>query len=290
MRMPCAPIFIAVCTARFSARRKPTRRSSCWAMFSATSWASISGLRISTMLRCKLAVGQPRHLLAQLLDVGALLADDHARPRGVDRHPALAVRALDHDAADAGLRAFLLDELADLEILVEQLAVFLGVGVPAAVPGAVDLKAQADRIDFVTHQACSSWRTLIVSCANGFSMRPIAAAAARAPALHDQVLADPGLGHDQVVDVEPVIVLGVGDRALQRLLHLGRDAALGEGQIGQRLGDRFLADHRGDEVQLARTRADHLVDRHRLVFGDAAGIGFLAHAYLRFAFLSAACP
>jgi len=49
MRMPCAPSRIADCTARFIARRNATRRSSCWAMFSATSVASISGLRISTM-------------------------------------------------------------------------------------------------------------------------------------------------------------------------------------------------------------------------------------------------
>ena len=51
MRMPCAPKRIADCTARFMARRKATRRSSCWAMPSAISFASISGLRISTMLR-----------------------------------------------------------------------------------------------------------------------------------------------------------------------------------------------------------------------------------------------
>ena len=43
---------MAFCTARFIARRNDTRRSSCWAMFSATSAASISGLRTSTMLRC----------------------------------------------------------------------------------------------------------------------------------------------------------------------------------------------------------------------------------------------
>jgi hypothetical protein len=52
IRMPSAPNRIADWTARFIARRNATRRSSCWAMFSATKVASISGLRISTMLRC----------------------------------------------------------------------------------------------------------------------------------------------------------------------------------------------------------------------------------------------
>src|SRR6185437_12939860 len=41
---------VADCTARFMARRNATRRSSCWAIDSATSCASSSGFRISTML------------------------------------------------------------------------------------------------------------------------------------------------------------------------------------------------------------------------------------------------
>ena len=40
---------------------------------------------------------------------------------------------------------------ADLQILVQQVAVFPGIGVPAAVPGPVDADAQADRIDFMSH-------------------------------------------------------------------------------------------------------------------------------------------
>ncbi len=49
--MPWAPSRMADCTARFMARRKVTRFSSCWAMFSATSLASSSGFLTSTMLR-----------------------------------------------------------------------------------------------------------------------------------------------------------------------------------------------------------------------------------------------
>ncbi len=51
MRIPSAPRRIADCTERFMARRNATRRSSCWAMVSATSVASISGFLTSTMLR-----------------------------------------------------------------------------------------------------------------------------------------------------------------------------------------------------------------------------------------------
>src|SRR5690606_33371959 len=94
-------------------------------------------------------------LLAQRLDVGALLADDHARTGGVDRHPALLVRALDDHAADAGLLGFLVDELAHPQVFKQEVAVVLRLGEPAAVPGAVDLETHTDRIDLLTHYADS---------------------------------------------------------------------------------------------------------------------------------------
>src|ERR1043166_4568974 len=55
----------------------------------------------------------------QLLDVGALLADDHARPRRVNGDAALLVRALDHDAADAGLLQPLRQVIADLDVFLQ---------------------------------------------------------------------------------------------------------------------------------------------------------------------------
>ena len=50
MRIPFAPNFIVEIIDFFIARRNATRRSSCSAMFSATSWASSSAFRISLML------------------------------------------------------------------------------------------------------------------------------------------------------------------------------------------------------------------------------------------------
>src|SRR6266700_2472980 len=58
-------------------------------------------------------VGNP---LAQLVDVGALLADHHTRTRRMDRHAALLVRTLDHDAGDGRLLEFLVQDLADLDV------------------------------------------------------------------------------------------------------------------------------------------------------------------------------
>src|SRR5258708_6981473 len=63
---------------------------------------------------------------------------------------------------------------------------------------------------------------------------PGPSARARAEALHDHVLADPGLGDDQIVDVELMIVLGVGDRGFERLLDLYRNSLVRELEIGTR--------------------------------------------------------
>src|SRR5690606_32818858 len=125
-------------------------------------------------VQVRLRPGHLGQLAAQLLDVGALLADDQARTRSVNGDAALLVRALDHDLRDGGLLQLLLEILADLQVLVQQLAVLAGVGVPARVPGAVDAETQADRIDFLTHYAASTSstsRTTMVRCENGFSMR-----------------------------------------------------------------------------------------------------------------------
>ncbi len=97
------------------------------------------------------AVGQFGDLFAQIFDIGAFFADDHAWARGLDRHAALAVRTFDDHAADACLSAFLLNERADFQIFVQKTTVFTGVGEPTAVPCAVDLKTQTNWIDFLTH-------------------------------------------------------------------------------------------------------------------------------------------
>src|SRR6185437_13645537 len=120
------------------------------------------------------------HLLAQLVDVGALLADHDARTRRVDRDAALLVRTFDHDARHRGLLQFLVQDLADLDVLVQQLAVFGLAGEPARIPGPVDAETQADRIDLLTHlillaplyALASTSRTTIVSCENGLNTRP----------------------------------------------------------------------------------------------------------------------
>src|ERR1700759_1415624 len=166
IRMPLAPRRIADCIERFMARRKATRRSSCWAMFSATSWLSTSGLRTSTMFRNTSPSAITERSLRSLSMSAPFL------PMITPGRAALLVRTLDDDPRHAGLAKALLQLLADGDVLVEQTAVVVARREPAAVPGAVDGEPQPDRIDFLTHQAASpSSRTTIVISEKGFSMR-----------------------------------------------------------------------------------------------------------------------
>src|SRR5205807_5743196 len=94
-------------------------------------------------------VGNP---LAQLVDVGALLADHDAGTRRMDRHAALLVRTLDHDAGDGRLLEFLVQDLADLDVFMQQLAVLVLAGEPTGIPRAVDAETQSDWIDLLAHR------------------------------------------------------------------------------------------------------------------------------------------
>ena len=83
---------------------------------------------------------------------GARLWQPGAGARRVDRPPALLVRTLYHDLGDRGLLEFLVQDLADLDVFVQQLAVLALAGEPARVPGPVDAETQPDRIDLLTHR------------------------------------------------------------------------------------------------------------------------------------------
>src|ERR1700680_3005110 len=92
-------------------------------------------------------------LLAQLVDVGGFFADYHTRTRRVDRHPALLVRTLHHDPGHRRLLQLLVQDLADFDILVQQLAVFVLAGEPTRIPRPVDAETQSDWIYLLTHRS-----------------------------------------------------------------------------------------------------------------------------------------
>ncbi len=58
---------------------------------------------------------------------------------------------------------------------------------------------------------------------------------------HDERLADEGFGDDEIVDIEAMIVFGIGNRALQRLLDVEGDALARKFEISQRPFDLLAA-------------------------------------------------
>ena len=125
----------------------------------------------------------------------------------------------------------------------------------------------------------------MVSSLNGFTIRPNRPRALGRPRFRVMFLPT------QLVHVQIVIVFRVRDGGLKAFLHVLRDPLLGEGEIGESRLDLLSADHRGHQVQFLRAGAKHAQFRHCFVVGHAARVLVLAHGcYLRFAFLSAACP
>jgi hypothetical protein len=132
------------------------RFSSCCVMLSAISCASTLGLADF------LDVDGHRHAQAaaqfglQVLDVLALLADHHARPRREDGDAGVLGRTLDQDARDGRALQLGLEVLADLEVLGQHAGEVAVVGEPARLPGTGDREAEAGRVDFLSHVLSSS--------------------------------------------------------------------------------------------------------------------------------------
>ena len=105
-------------------------------------------------------------------------------------------------------------------------------------------------------------------------------------AFQHHVLPDARFFHEQIIDIEIVIVLGIGDCGLEHLLHLPRHALLREAEFVQRRFRPQAADRLRNKIELARGDADVRADGLRLGIGQNARACFLAHYSALFAFLS----
>ncbi len=93
---------------------------------------------------------EPRELIAELVDFGALLTDDDARTTRVDRHDDLARLPFDADVGDRRVSEPRLQILAK-ELVLTQQCREVAVRVPLGSPGLGDAEAEADRMCFLTH-------------------------------------------------------------------------------------------------------------------------------------------
>jgi hypothetical protein len=92
----------------------------------------------------------------------------------------------------------------------------------------------------------------------------------------------------QAVDVEVVVVFGVGDRRLAALLHVARDARLREGEVGQRLVDLLAADLLATRFSFCGLMRSMRSTAIASLSATRRGFFSLPMAYFLFAFLSAA--
>src|SRR4029079_10705675 len=109
-----------------------------------------------------------------------------------------------------------------------------------------------------------------------------AAARTGREALHRDRLADARVGDDQRIDVEVMVVLGIGHGRSEDLANVVGHSLGREFQDVERLLDPLAPDHLRDEVELARRPTDGVANRERFLLADLAGSCWLAHQRLPF--------
>src|SRR6478736_911855 len=177
------------------ARRNATRRSSCCEIDSATSCASSSGLRISTMLiTTSLSVSFATTLRSFSISAPFLPITTPGRAEWMVTRHFLCGRSITMCDTAACLSCF----ISSLRILMSSCR-----SVPySALPPRLDLTHDDRQVRKRLENASDT------------------AAAARGESLDHKCLADMRLGDDEIVDVEIVIILGVSDRRFQALAHV----------------------------------------------------------------------
>src|SRR5277367_3806326 len=97
-----------------------------------------------------IAVGALLQLNLELLNLGALAADDDARARGADDDPQLVARTLDLDGADASSLQLFLQLALQVHVFDEQF-VIVALTEPARAPRLVNAEPKSVRMDFLSH-------------------------------------------------------------------------------------------------------------------------------------------
>src|SRR6266536_1312471 len=117
------------------------------------------GIRLGALdlkdVELHLLAGELLQLAADPVGLGALAADDDARPGGVDVDPDPVAGALDVHLGDAGALQALGHHPADLDVLADVVLVEL-VREPAALPVGRDAEAESGGMNFLAHYSDSS--------------------------------------------------------------------------------------------------------------------------------------
>src|SRR5712691_8097002 len=97
-----------------------------------------------------LGLGALLQLVSELIDLRAPFSDDDPRPRRLDVDLQLVGEPLDVHLRDPGVRQALLQLLAQLDVLMKVVLVFLR-GEPSRVPGPVEPEPKTVGMNFLAH-------------------------------------------------------------------------------------------------------------------------------------------
>src|SRR5271166_2768547 len=112
----------------------------------------------------------------------------------------------------------------------------------------------------------------------GFENSPHAAAPARLKALEHERLPDMRLRHDELVDIEVMVVLRIGNRRFQALAHIARHALAGKFKLRKRRCYLLAANELREKIELLRADPQHARNSLRFVIGKRTFARLLAHA------------
>ncbi len=221
---------------------------------------------------------QVRELVAQLVDLGALLADHDARTTGVQRDDDLPRLALDHDVRDRRVAEARLQILAQQLVFAQQRGQ-IAAGVVARLPVLRDAEAEADRMCLLSHYRAPSLADDDLDVARPLANRRRASHRGRREALELRAFV-----HDRALDVQRVDVerrvafarrlLGVRDGRACSVFSICFAACFFENcEVGERLVHVLAADLVDHEPHLVRRLARGALDR-----AGFSGHGLLASA------------
>src|SRR2546423_3103599 len=250
--MPCAPRRIAFCIARFIARRNMMRFSSCCAMESAMSWASISGLRISSMFTCTCCTPMMRRSSALSASISSpfLPMTTPGRAEKIVMRASFAGRSISTRPTEA---------CASLPLRkVRTLMSSASMGANErlfAYHFELQLRFTASRKPTGLIFWPISLPLLSIAHRNEDVARVLqdavtATLGARLESLEKCPALDVDRLHLERVDVGAVVVLGIGDGRLEELPHDAGGLLRREGEDVHRLVHRLAADEVGDQAAL----------------------------------------
>src|SRR5688572_18119379 len=251
--MPCAPSRIAFCIARFMARRNMMRFSSCWAMESAMSCASISGLRISSMFTCTCCTPMMRRSsdLSDSISSPFLPMTTPGRAEKMVMRASLAGRSISTRPTEAcaslplrKARTLMSSASigAKLRLFAYHLELQLRLTASRKPTGLIFWPMINMPSLLIAHRNENVARMLQYAVAAAFGTR--------LKALEEHAAIDVHGLYLERVDVGAVVVLGIGDRRFQQLAHDDRALLGREGEDAHRLVHRLAADHVGDQAPL----------------------------------------